>query len=261
MSDFARQQAAFQRGILEGDEKVLAEILDSPREKRDVLFGVYRHAYGSRLVEAMRNEHELLHLYLGDEMFDEMGHAYVKARPSGHPNLRWFSQGLPAFLKSTAPYSEHPGLADLAALEKALNDAFDAAEGKVVALEEMAGFAPEAWTGLRFRPHPSASTLELTTNAAAIWLALKNEETPPDATALQQPARLLIWRKDVTPMFRELPAEEAMMWDEAANGIPFGVLCEMLATYDDPESAAGRGASYLHGWITAGLLTDVSVGT
>ena len=27
-------------------------------------------------------------------------------------------------------------------------------------------------------------------------------------------------------MFRELPAEEAMMWDEAANGIPFGVLCD-----------------------------------
>jgi hypothetical protein len=61
-------------------------------------------------------------------------------------------------------------------------------------------------------------------------------------------------------MFRELPAEEAMMWDEAANGIPFGVLCEMLATYDDPDGAAGRGASYLHGWITTGLLTEVSVG-
>ncbi len=53
-------------------------------------------------------------------------------------------------------------------------------------------------------------------------------------------------------MFRELPAEEAMMWDEAANGIPFGVLCEMLATYDDPDGAAARGAGYLHGWITSG---------
>lgn len=261
MSGFARQQAEFQRGILDGDEKVLAEILDSPREKRDVLFGVYRHAYGSRLVEAMRNDHELLHLYLGDEMFDEMGHAYVKARPSRHPNLRWFSQGLPAFLKSTAPYAGHPELADLAALEKALNDAFDAADGKVVELNEMAGFAPEAWSGLRFRPHPSTSRLNLATNAAAIWLALKNDETPPDATGLEQPAHLLIWRQDVTPMFRELPAEEAMMWDEAANGIPFGVLCEMLATYDDPERAAGRGAGHLHGWITAGLLTDVSVGS
>ncbi len=54
MSDFARQQSDFQRGILTGDDSVLVEILDSPREKRDVLFGVYKHAYGSRLVEAMR---------------------------------------------------------------------------------------------------------------------------------------------------------------------------------------------------------------
>ena len=89
---------------------------------------------GRRLIEALRNDHELLHAYLGDEMFNEMGHAYVKARPSEHPNLRWFSQGLQEFLKSTAPYSEHPELSDLAALEKALNDAFDAAEGKVVEL-------------------------------------------------------------------------------------------------------------------------------
>ena len=260
MSDFARQQAEFQRGILSDDDTVLAEILDSPREKREALFGVYRYAYGSRLVEAVRNDHELLHLYLCDEMFDEMGYAYVKAYPSEHPNLRWFSKSLPDFLRSNAPYSDHPVLSDLAALEKALNDAFDAAEGAVVELTEMAGFAPEAWSDLRFRAHSSAFRLDLATNASAIWLALKNDETPPEATALDQPARLLIWRQDVTPMFRELSAEEAMMWDEAVNGISFGVLCEMLATYDDPDGAAGRGAGYLHGWITAGLLTGVSVG-
>ena len=152
-------------------------------------------------------------------------------------------------------------MSDLAALEKALNDAFDAAEGKVVELADMAGFAPEVWSSLRFKPHPSASRLDVATNAAAIWLALKNDEAPPDAAEPDEPVHLLIWRNDVTPMFRELSAEEAMMWDEAANGIPFGVLCEMLATYDDPDGAAGRGAGYLHGWITAGLLTDVSVGS
>ncbi len=135
MSDFARQQADFQRGILTGDDTVLAEILDSPREKRETLYGVYRYAYGSRLVEALRNDHGLLHSYLGDEAFDEMGHAYVKARPSEHPNLRWFSQGLPEFLRSAEPYCNHPILADLAALEKALNDAFDAAEGEVLELD------------------------------------------------------------------------------------------------------------------------------
>jgi putative DNA-binding protein len=261
MSDFARQQADFQRGILTGDDTILAEILDSPQEKRETLFGVYRYAYGSRLVEAMRNDHELLHLYLGDETFDEMGHAYVKARPSQHPNLRWFSQALPDFLRSNEPYSGHPVLADLAALEQALNDAFDAREGAVLALEAMAGFAPEIWNDLVFAPHPSAIRIDLSTNAAAVWMALKNDETPPDAEALAEPSRLLIWRQDTTPMFRELPTEEAMMWDEAANGIPFGVLCEMLATYDDPDGAAARGAGYLHNWITAGLLTAASVRT
>ena len=260
MSEFARQQSEFQRGILTGDDAILDEILDSPRENRATLFGVYRYAYGSRLVEVMRNDHELLHLYLGDETFDEMGYAYVKARPSEHPNLRWFSQALPEFLASAEPYCNHPVLSDLAALEKALNDAFDAAEAPVLTLEDMAGFAPEIWNDLMFKPHPSACRLDVRTNAAAIWMALKNDETPPDAALSEEPSRLLIWRQDTTPMFRELPTEEAMMWDEAANGIPFGVLCEMLATYDDPDGAAARGAGYLHGWITSGALTSVTAG-
>ena len=258
MSDFARQQGEFQRAILTGDDSVLSEILDSPREKRETLFGVYRYAYGSRLVEAMGNDHELLHAYLGDEMFDEMGHAYVKARPSEHPNLRWFSQGLPEFLKSAEPYSNYPVLSDLAALEKALNDAFDGEDAPVVALSDMAGFAPEVWNDLKFAAHPTVARLDLATNASAIWLALKNDEDPPDAQLLAEPSRLLVWRQDVTPMFRDLSTEEAMMWDEAASGIPFGVLCAMLATYDDPDNAAARGAGYLHGWVTSGLLTGVT---
>ena len=260
MSDLARQQSEFQRGILTDDDSILAEIPDSPKEKRETLFGVYRYAYSSRLVEAMRNDHKLLHVYLGDEMFDAMGHAYVAANPSQHPNLRWFSSSLPDFLKSTEPYSNHPVLSDLAALEKALNDAFDAEEAPVIGIADMAGFAPEAWAALAFRPHPSALRLDLSTNAAAVWLALKADEDPPDPTPLEEPSRILIWRKDVTPVFRELGAEEAMMWDEAASGIRFGVLCSMLATFDDPDGAAARGAGYLHGWVTAELLTGVSGG-
>ena len=258
MSDFACQQADFQRGILAGDDAVLAEILDSDKEKRATLFGVYRFAYGSRLVEALRNDHELLHAYLGDEMFDEMGHAYVKERPSEHPNLRWFSQGLPEFLRASAPYNDYPVLGDLAALEKTLNDAFDGTDGTVLTIADVAKFAPEIWNDLTFTAHPTAARLDLSTNAPAIWRALKSDETPPDAATSDEPTRVLVWRQENTPMFRELPAEEAMMWDEAAKGIPFGVLCSMLATYDDPDNAAGRGASYLHGWVTSGCLSGVS---
>lgn len=257
MNEFERLQDEFQRGIMSGDDKVLGDILDSPKEKRDILFGVYRYAYVSRLVEALRNDHTHLHGYLGDEMFDDMGKAYVAAKPSHHPNMRWFSQALPEFLRTTEPYSDHPAIGDLAAFEKALNDAFDAADAPIVAIEDVAAFPPDVWNDLRFTPHPSAHRLDLVSNAVDIWSALKNDETPPDVAISDEPNKVLVWRQDVTPMFRAMNTEEAMMWDEASGGIPFGVLCSMLATYDDPDSAAARGAGYLHGWVTSGLLTRV----
>ena len=260
MKDFERLQQEFQRCILTGDDAVLAEILDSDKEKRDVLFGVYKHAYVSRLVEALRNDHPHLHGYLGDEMFDDMGKAYVAAKPSHHPNMRWFAQALPEFLRATEPYKDYAVIGDLAQLEKAINDAFDAPDGSVIGFHDVAAVEPEAWNDLRFLPNVSANRFDLSTNAAAIWVALNSDDTPPDAMTSQEPSRIIVWRQDVTPMFRELPAEEAMMWDEASAGIPFGVLCSMLATYDDPDSAAARGAGYLREWVTAGLLAGVSVG-
>jgi hypothetical protein len=259
MNEFERLQQEFQRCILTGDDTVLAGILDSDKEKRDVLFNVYRHAYVSRLVESLRNDHPCLHGYLGDEMFDDMGKAYVAAKPSHHPNMRWFSQGLPEFLRATAPYKDYAVIGDLAQLEKAINDAFDAPEGPIIGITDVAAVDPQAWNDLRFQAHVSANRFDLSTNAAAIWIALHNEDTPPDAEVSQEPHRVLVWRQDVTPMFRELPAEEAMMWDEASAGIPFGVLCSMLATYDDPDGAAARGAGYLREWVTAGLLSGVSI--
>ncbi|MBN8982648.1 MAG: putative DNA-binding domain-containing protein [Rhizobiales bacterium] len=258
MKDFARLQDEFQRGIVSGDDAVLGDILDSPKEKRDVLFGVYRHAYVSRLVDALRNDHEYLHAYLGDEMFDRMGKAYVAAKPSHHPNMRWFSQGVPDFLRSTAPYREYPAISELAEFEKTLNDVFDAANAPVIGVPDVAAYPPDQWNDLKFQPHSSVRRVDFSTNAVAIWNALKAGEEPPDVAVLAEPNRILFWRDDVTPMFRELPAEEAMMWDEASAGIPFGVLCSMLATYADADSAAARGAGYLHGWVTSGALTSVT---
>jgi hypothetical protein len=259
MSDLERQQGDFLRAIMAGDDSVLAEIVDSPRERRDVLFGVYRFAYVSRLVGAIRKDYEYLHEYLGDEMFDAMGESYVTARPSQQANLRWFSQDVPEFLKTNQPYSDYPVLAELAVLERAISDAFDAPDAPVIIVRDLAGVPPEAWNDLRFEAHPSARRLDFSTNAAAVWIALKKDEMPPDAIKLDEPSRLLVWRQDEMPKFRELPAEEGMMWDEATAGIPFGVLCSMLATYDDPDSAAARGAGYLHNWVTTELLTGLQL--
>jgi Putative DNA-binding domain len=253
----AALQDQFQKALLLGDDRILVSISDNQRERRDILFRVYRHAYTQRLVEFVENDHELLHKYLGDEIFRKMAQAYAATYPSHDPNARYFCIHVPVFLRTVEPYKSQPQLSELAALEKALNDAFDAADAPVLTLADLAGLCPEHWSRLTFGPHPWALRFDCHTNAPDIWLSLK-EERPPQVCELAEPSRILVWRDDI-PKFRLLGAEEAMMWDEAAGGSNFGTLCELVAIFGGLGAAEARAAGYVQGWINSGLLSEATL--
>lgn len=255
MPSLRQLQDELQRSILAGDEAVLARIPDSPREGREVLLDVYRNAYVLRLAEVLRNDHDVLAAYLGDDTFDDLARAYIAAHPSRTPNARWFSASLPAFLAATEPYREHAQLAEIAVIEKALSDAFDSSDAPVLQLDDVSSIPAGDWPALVLTPHPSVRTLSLSTNALDIWTALSEDGEPPDPISLDAAQTVLAWRGPETTHVRALPPEEAMMWREACNGVPFSGLCEMVATFDDPDRAAQRAAIHLGGWLAAGLLT------
>jgi hypothetical protein len=254
MKSLKELQDEFQRGILAGDDTILAEVNDSAKEQRSVLFGVYRNAYVARLAEILGEDYEQVHAYLGDQGFARLVKAYIAANPSDQRSARWFGRHLPAYVRSSAAYTEHPEVAELAELEKALADAFDGADAKPVALADLAQLDPEVWPRLIFQPVPTAARLTFMTNAAEIWTALKNESAPPKPVPLAEPQAVLVWRQDFMARFRAVPIEEAMMWDEAVKGVRFGVLCEMIATFAGENEAELRAASYLKGWVDTGML-------
>lgn len=255
----AELQATFQDAILAGDQRILSLIPPNSRTTREVLFGVYSNAYAGRLVEITANDHELLKAYVGDEYFDTLARAFIAANPSHTQNARWFAEGLPDFLATAEPYSFNPQLGELARLERTLGFAFDAPEAPVVTLTHLQEIDPNDWERLVFCAHPSVRVLKFKTNALAIWTALPAGDTPPAFQHLEMPQTCLVWRHDVTPMVRALPAEEAMIWTEAMNGSAFGKLCELLAVFDDPSTAPLRAAKALQGWLAAGVLTTAEV--
>ncbi len=255
----AELQASFQQAVLAGGDEILSLIPPNSRTTNEVLFGVYRNAYVGRLVEMIGNDHEYLKTYVGDDYFEALARAFIAAHPSHTQNARWFAEGLPDFLSATEPYSFNPQLGELARLERTLGFAFDAAEAPVVALANLQAINPNDWERLVFTAHPSTRLLTLESNALAIWAALRAEDMPPEFERLNPPQKCLVWRQDVTPMVRPLPPEEAMMWTEAAKGVPFGQLCELLAVFDDPETAPLRAAQILQGWLAAGVLTEAAV--
>ncbi len=252
-------QDRLQAAILSGDESILATILDSSRTTRRTLFGVYQNAYAGRLIEILQHEYEILQSYCGDDQFRALAEAYVAACPSRSQNARWFGTRLPEFLAGSETYSNHPEFADIAAIEKAVSDAFDATDASVLGFEGLAQYPPGAWGRLAFAPHPSVTRLDTKSNAFAIWKALKDNEMPPPSAMLSLPEHLIVWRQDTTPRVRVMGGEETMMWSEACRGVRFEVLCEMLATYDDPENAAMRAAGYLQGWLSTHMLTSAAI--
>lgn len=249
-------QDRFQRAILEGDDAILSDIPDGPRETKDNLLGIYRDAYVLRLIDVVANDHERLHAYMGDGPFRQMARAYVASFPSHHPNARWFSHRLPEFLKSDEPYASEPVLGELAALERALNDAFDGEDAPVLSMADLSLIPTVRWGDLTFVRHPTATSMEAFTNVAAIWSALRAGKEPPAVVIGSEPAFILAWRNERTSLFRTLGAEEEMMWVETVKGAPFGALCQLLAAYDDPQGAPARAAGILKGWLDAGLLSE-----
>lgn len=248
-------QDRFQRAILKGDDAILDDIPDGPRETKTNLLGIYRDAYVLRLMDVIAGDHGLLKAYLGDEAFAEMARAYIAAHPSHNPNARWFSHRLPDFLQAHEDYAAQPVVWELAALERALNDAFDGVDAPHLRLDDLAAIPPERWGELVFAGHPTVTMLEAHTNAAEIWSVLKEGKAPPPQRHAPEPSLLLIWRHDGMSRFREPGAEEAMMWRECVKGRTFGELCQLLAVFDDLGGAPARAAGYLKGWLDVGILS------
>lgn len=250
-------QRKFLDAVMRGDNSILEHIPANSRTTNATLLGVYQHAYAARLIEVVRNDHGVLATYMGDEAFEAMARRYIAAHPSRRPNARWFASALPEFLAVSEDTRGVAELTEIAALEWALGNAFDAADGPVLDVAGLAKHPPETWGGLTFVPHPSASLLRSRTNAFEIWRALKDEAAPPSAKMLTEPEALLIWRRETTPRVRSVQPEEAMMWAEAVRGTTFSRLCELVAVFGGADGADVRSAGALLGWLNEGLLSSV----
>ena len=254
MSSLSDLQARLQADILGEGRDADDLIAPAPHGSRASRLDVYRRAYVLRLTEFLGNDYEKLRIYLGETRFSRMARDYAAAHPSDTPNARWFSRHLPAFLRQSKAFLQHPEVGELAMLEQALNDVFDGPEAAPTTLADLAAIDPTAFGNVRFALVPACMTVEARSNATSIWSAIRCAETPPAAERLDMPQHVLVWRQAGSSRFRILGEEEFMALSCVAEGLDFATICEMLATYDDPETAALRAANYLRGWIEAEIL-------
>ena len=253
-----RQLQREMRNALFGEASAIeAYIADTPPLTKEARLGIYRHAYVTRLIEALRDCYPVLHQILGDDDFEALGTAFVRAHPSVHRSIRWYGCELAAFLRAEPPFAEQPILAEIACFEWRLAESFDSADTGVLDRGALAGVDPADWADLTFRFHPSVQRLSFEWNTIAVWKALSADEVPPAPERSAGAVEWLLWRRDLENYFRSLDSVEATALDAALGGSHFAQICGVLALELPDDEVPLRAASLVATWLDGGLLTGL----
>lgn len=219
--------------------------------------GIYANAYRMRLCEALQEDFIALHTLLGDEQFETLCLGYIDAHPSRHYSLRHLGRHMSLFLREHAFYAHQPVLAELAALEWMMVEAFDAADSDAVSLHDLARLSAEQWGHLRFSAHPSVQRLELFWNAPALWHAAQRQHAMPEPRRDDHALTWLVWRRELKTWHRSLGAEEAWAWHAACAGHDFAEICSGLCRWLDEAKVPAAAAGMLQRWINDGLVSGI----
>lgn len=213
---------------------------------------VYRNAYRATLRNAVRRNHRRCAAWLGDDRFDAVADAYAEASPSPFRNLRDYGAGFATFLADRFP--DDLDIAELAALDWAIDTAFDGPDAQALDAAAIGALAPEDWIVRPLTLHPAATLVEATHNLAPVWQALDQQQPPPDMAQFGRKATLLVWRMDGKPHFRTLDADEDSALRLVACGGHFAEVCALLADRLGDDAATRRAGALLATWLGDAIL-------
>jgi hypothetical protein len=213
--------------------------------------------YFLRLQDVLRETFPRLRALLGDDQFAGLCTDYLDACPSRHPSLRFLGDRMTAFLAGAGERPRTPRLpawaADLAALEWARCDVFDAADAPLWTTGELQELPAAAFAPLPLRLAPAHRRVPVAHAVEEVWRALHRQQPPGQPPP--RPGQLLVWRQDTSVYHRRPDTLEAGLLDQLAAGTSFGAVCEQLADRSpDPAQVA---FTLLARWAGDGLLVRI----
>lgn len=222
---------------------------------------VYANGYFYRIRDALREDFGALHSALGERPFHNLVTAYLIAHPPTHPSLRYAGGRLPEFLAADPAArvfrARCPFVADLAALEWALLEAFDAPDALSLPRDALAAVPANDWAALRFELTPTLQSLTL---AWPVHRARKIYDGGGDLVSSRLPSeetRLRVWRKSERVFYRPMsPLEQASLGALRA-GACFGDVCERAAAETGDEGAARKALALLERWLADEILVRI----
>jgi hypothetical protein len=212
---------------------------------------IYAGMHFVRIRDVLAEDFPATRIAAGDS-FDRFVGSYLRAHPTDDPSLRRAGRHLGAFLERHPEHARFPWQADLAKLEWAMIEAFDALDQAVLTAETLQELAPEEWPGLAIEPVRSLRVLDCAFPVERIRTDLL--EAGPPAAWEPEPTTLQVWRQGATVYHRRIGRPERRALERLGGGVPFAELCESLAAERSEAEAAGTVLTLLRAWLADELL-------
>jgi len=222
-----------------------ASILPSRHLQPEERVAIYSRMYFARLYDCLAEDYPAVVKICGHATFRKIARAYLKEHPSRHYSLNLLGRKLPEFLDGRARFPRRALLADVARVERAISESFDAPVSPVMMPADMALVPPAAWQKGRILLTESLRLLALDHKANAIVSACRQErELPSFAKAKSWVAvyrkEWTVWRAELTePMYTVLAALRA--------GKPLGAA--LAAAARRFEGSPGEMQAEVHRWF------------
>jgi hypothetical protein len=186
---------------------------------------VYRDGYAFRLLDVLRDDFPEVAALVG-EHFEPLVAEYAGRHPPTHPSLRHFGRRFTSFVAEHPLSRRWPQLGDLAALEWARVEVFDAPEVPLLTLADLDAIDPAGWADHVFALAPSVRVLP----------------------------KAVVFRRDHAPGHRAIGWREVDALRRVQRGAPFAQVCAALAGDTPVDDAARTALTTLAQWTVDGLL-------
>ncbi|HEX5054203.1 MAG TPA: DNA-binding domain-containing protein [Planctomycetota bacterium] len=226
------------RGVVLGNERM------TPADQLQV----YNGAYLARLVEVMQGDFGAVQHVTGPQLFERLVARYLTPHPSRHPNLNQLGRQFAAFLSRQRTLAHRSFLVELATLERAMSEAFDAPEFEPMDPGELARVPAERWHAARFVANPSVELLSFRYPIDEFFQAWKDGE--PRAVPRRRASWLCVYRRDDRVWRQRLQKPAHAVLAALCAGRPLGEALELAA-------GAGEVGEWFQGFARDGLFTAV----
>lgn len=247
-------QRAIQRTVSEAKLSDYEDLIDDapPLSAEDRVL-IYINAYFSRLAEALQTDFKFTYRTIGSDHFEQFVTGFLLQYPSHSFTIEDLGSNLEQYIRSHRLISEHPFLADLAALEWAHLQAFFADNLSPLNLAKLQEFTPQDWNLATITLDPTVRIVKSGWNFAYLWEKADDENIlenhPPDAGETFH----LVYREGQDIFVEVMAPEQAELLLGFQNQETLENVCERIDTKEIPIGM------WFSEWMEKGIFRDIQI--